>query len=226
MNRNLSCWMLCSALLLLVANPVWAADQTSSTNELPAILASLDAGNAEILDTQTAEAVRGGNGEVFYYSYVLVKILGVNTFDWGPGVQWTWNPLGYRYGYWGGPGWTNGNSPTGTAPTADAMDALFMNHDIAYESGADQLEADKILLGGLMGLATTNHSYWGPIYIPLVAPTGLNSPIVRVSGWSLIGGKFSFRWHNMPYTEYARREALAGMGLMVFGRSLASIALQ
>lgn len=219
MNRNLSRWMLCSTLLLLVASPVWAVDQTSSTNDLPAILASLDEGSAARLDNQTAMSIRGGAD--FNYLYVLVKIFGVNTFDWGPGVQWTWNPLGFRYGAYGGPGWSN----TGVDP-ADAMDGLFELHDLAYSSGDDQLEADIILLDGLKGLATTNHPYWGPIYVPPDSPTGLTSPIVRVSGWSLIGGRFSFRWHNMPYTEYARREALAGMGLMVFGRSLATIALQ
>jgi hypothetical protein len=220
MNRNLNRWILCSTLLLLVAGPVWAADQTSSTNDLPAILSSLDAGNAEILDDQTAAIVRGGAD--FSYLYVLVKIFGVNTFDWGPGVQWTWNPLGFRYGAYGGPGWSNFSEDP-----ADDMDALFMMHDTAYaSSGADLLEADKTLFYGLLGLATTGDSYWGMIYDPADPPLGLTSPIVKVSGLSLIGSRFSFRWHVMPYTEYARREALAGMGLMVFGRSLASIALQ
>jgi hypothetical protein len=171
-------------------------------------------------------AVRGGAD--FNYLYVLVKIFGVNTFDWGPGVQWTWNPLGFRYGAYGGPGWSNFSEDP-----ADDMDTLFMIHDTAYvSSSADLLEADLILRTGLLDLPNDDHDYWGSIYTGTWDDTNIpesfwpGGKVVKVSGFSLIGGRFSFRWHNMPYTEYARREALAGMGLMIFGRSLASIALQ
>jgi hypothetical protein len=196
-------------VMLLLSNAAWAAEKPALSDNVPDILASLDPGSATILDDQAAKAIRGQG-----YQYVLVKILGINALDFGPGVQWSWNPLGFRYGAWGGPGWTNGGDP------ADAMDALFMAHDNAYSAGFDKLAADQLLVSKLKGLATSNGGYWGQIYIS--NPTDLNAGPIYVSGASFIGGKIFLGWRAMPYTEYARREALAGLGVMILGRSLAN----
>jgi hypothetical protein len=132
--------------------------------------------------------------------------------DFGPGVQWTWNPLDYRYGAWGGLGWTANGDP------ADLMDSYFRMHD---EGFATDLE----LIALLESLKTTDVGYWGRIYAPGTwgvgdLPTGLNTPYVWVSGVSFIGNRFFFGWKKMPYTEYARREALTAIGVLVWGKSL------
>jgi hypothetical protein len=214
MKRHSLFGFLCLTLVLVVAAAAWAADQsTALTEDTPAILAALDAGSVTTLDDQTAMAIRGQNGP---YEYVLVKILGVNALDYGPGIQWTCNPLGYRYGAFGGPGWSN----PGVDPV-DPMDKLFAEHDYAYDHGLNRPMAVLLLIAGLKNLATNNnYPYWGLVYYPDPWPTGLTATTVKVSGLSLIGNKFSFWWVPMPYTEYARREALAGMGIVALGRIL------
>jgi hypothetical protein len=223
MKRHQAFWALCGTMLFLVAGTAWAADRPALSDNAPAILASLGPDGVVILDDQEAMAIRGQGGT---YAYVLVKILGLNAMDFGPGVQWTWNPLGYRYGAFGGAGWSN----TGSDP-ADAMDVLFRTHDAAYESPDFNLRlaADAALLAGLKALPNGGSIYWGLIYTgqDIIAdfwPAGKN---VWVSGVSFFGNKLFFGWRQMPYTEYARREALAAMGVMIFGKSLiSSIRLQ
>jgi hypothetical protein len=217
MKKHRICGAFCVTLVLICAAAAWAGEQPASTDRTPAILASLDSGSATILDDQSARTIRG---QGFEYKYVLVKILGVNALDGGIGVQWTWNPLGFRYGAWGGPGWTNGGlSAPYVFDYADPMDKLFMEHDIAYASNFDKLIADKYLVAGLLSLPNEATSLWGSIYVS--NPKGLAEDLmVQVSGISLIGNKIFFGWKPMPYSEYARREALAGMGLMIAGRSL------
>jgi hypothetical protein len=101
------------------------------------------------------------------------------------------------------------------------MDSLFQLHDQAYADNLDKLLADKALVGGLLSLPNATFGPWGFIY--LSDPHGLQANLmVQVSGVSLIGNKIFFGWKPMPYSEYARREALAGMGVMVAGRSLLS----
>jgi hypothetical protein len=211
--------------LLLISGTTWAADQPDLSQGIPAILASLDKNGVVILDDSAAAAIRG-QAET---KYVLVKILGVNTFDGGMGVKWTGNPLYYRYGYWGGPGWGAGvENPSNAValgfPTiADTMDGWFQAHDLFYLANSTneaRLLADKGLLSGLSSLPNANYPYWGYIYF--ASPSGLTSPYVSVAGASLIGGKIFFGWRNMPYTEYSRREAMAALGVMVFGRSVVS----
>jgi hypothetical protein len=216
MKKQQPLWALCLAMLFLVAGAAWAAEPPVSSEDTPAILASLDANHVTVLDDRAAAEVRGQ--DFLPYRYVLVKILGINALDGGAGIQWTWNPLGYRYGAFGGPGWSN----TGAIP-ADAMDALFRTHDGLYSAtDPDKLAADFWLREELRRLATANGGYWGLIYAPATLPTGLTTPIVQVSGISFIGNRIFFGWRPMPYTEYARREAVAALGIMVFGRSLVS----
>lgn len=215
--------VLSTMCLLIIPGTAYAANQSDMAEEMPAIVAALDKTDAAVLDDAAAAAVRGTAAT----KYVLVKILGINAFDGGPGVVWTWNPLGYRYGSWGGPGWSAGleNPPsidTGV-PGVDAMDNCFKVHDIAYTgpgSNEDRLLADKCLFGALYSLPNAFNPYWGYIY--LASPTGLTTPNVYVSGVSLIGGKIFFGWRGMPYTEYSRREAVAAVRVMVKVRSVAS----
>jgi hypothetical protein len=187
-----------------------AADKPAAVAQTPAILASLDARDVKVLDDGAAKAVRGQAGE---YLYVLVRILGLNTFDFAPGIEWTLNPFAYRYGAWGGPSWTNGGQPLSNpiAP-ADPMDALFRLHDQGTLN-------DLQLVGALSLLPNAGNSFWGQIYVPASAvinpvsglPVGTN---VWVAGGSFIGGKFYFGWRPMPFTEYSRRQALTGMQLL------------
>jgi hypothetical protein len=198
MKRYQVCGALCAALLL-VAGAAWAADQPVSPDGTPAILASLGTGNVTVLDDHTAATVRGQGTP----QYVLVKVLGLNALDYG-GVAWTWNPLGYRYGCWGGPGWSgcgDGSDPV------DSMDTLFQSHD-----GGTITDAG--LLVRLLGLGTSPSS-WGQIY-----NSSLGLPDVKVSTFSLFNNRLYFGWRAMPYTEYARREAIAGMAALVAGRFL------
>jgi hypothetical protein len=217
-KRYQFCWALCIPLLLLAAGTAWAADQPALPEGTPAILASLNPDNVTVLDDQAAMAIRGQDAQ---YKYVLVRILGLNTFDFG-GTQWTWNPLGYRYGAWGGPGWSNGGLTSGLADPADALDTLFMSHDLAYAGSGSKLDADKGLLAGLLNLPSTvsgSDPFWGQIYT--ATPKGLPSNSdVKVSTLSIFNNRLFFGWHAMPYTEYARRQAVAGVQALILGRSL------
>lgn len=216
MKRQEPFGLLCVAMMLFAAGAAWAGDQPALGQDTPAILAALDSENVVVLNDQEAMAVRGQEGT---YLYVLVKILGINALDYGSGITWTWNPLGFRYGAYGGPGWSSTY-----LPPADAMDALFKAHDEAYDTGdfLAQLAADKELLQGLMELAVTPSATWGMIYVPGSVPIGLTAGPVWVSGVSFFGNKLFFGWRPMPYTEYARRQAMAGMGALIFGKSLVS----
>ena len=112
----------------------WAADPPPAAEKMPAILASLDAGKVTVLDDKAAGAIRGQA-----YQYVLVRTV-LNAFDFAPGIQWSLNPLAYRYGAWGGPGWTNGGDIGSSAP-ADLMDTYFMGHDQGTLSDAQLIVA-------------------------------------------------------------------------------------
>lgn len=215
MTRRGSCTSLLvalgfSALAFLTGTVAWAADTPAAGTGTPAILASLDARDVKVLDDGAAKAVRGQASE---YRYVLVRILGLNTFDFAPGIEWSLNPFAYRYGAWGGPGWTNGGQPLANlVDPADAMDTLFMAHDFGTVN-------DQQLVALLSLLPNVNNNFWGQIYVPGVINPASGLPVgtnVWVSGASLIGGKFFLGWRPMPFTEYSRRQALTGMQLLVF----------
>jgi hypothetical protein len=201
MKKYISCTSLMMAFAFLLASGAWAADQPAATEGTPAILASLDSGTITILDDQAALAIRGQD-----YQYVLVRTV-LNLFDFAPWLSWTLNPLGYRYGAWGGPGWTNGGG-TGSNTPADAMDALFMQHDATLD--------DQWLIDELNTLPNEKVRFWGWIYIPTTIAGGSGLPVdknVWVSALSVLGGRFFFGWRPMPFTEYSRRQALMGMQL-------------
>ncbi len=201
MKRYGSCASLMTVLAFLLASGAWAADQPATSGGTPAILASLDAGKITILDDQASLAIRGQA-----YQYVLVRTV-LNLFDIGPGLNWTLNPYGYRYGAWGGPGWTAGGGDGVNAP-ADAMDALFKQHDEGMP--------DQWLIVELNKLPNELVRFWGLIYIPASITPGSGLPLYKkvwVSSLSILGGKFFFGWRPMPFTEYSRRQALMGMQL-------------
>jgi hypothetical protein len=205
MKRYKFCASLLTALAFLLAAGAWAADRTAVGEGTPAILASLDNGKVTILDDQATMAIRGQA-----YQYVLVRTV-LNPLDFGPGLNWTNNLLGYRYGAWGGPGWTNGGGVGSNTP-ADAMDALFMQHDLGTLT-------DQGLINALKSLPNAPGGFWGLIYVPAAGditagsglPVGKN---VWVSGLSILGGQLFLGWRPMPFTEYSRREALTGMQLL------------
>jgi hypothetical protein len=200
-------------MLLLIPGALWAGNQSNVSQETPAILVSLGQANAIPLDDGAAAAVRG------QAQYVLVKVFGLNMFDYGDStVKWTWNPLGYRYGDWGGPGFS------GTYPNyTDTMDSYFMAHDrgSANTGVLSGLSNDAALLVLLKSLATIpSGTIWGNIYVSTAS--GLPSD-VNVFGFSLIGGKIFPRPVSMPYEEYSRREAVYGMQLLIAGKSILKI---
>ena len=61
-----------------------------------------------------------------------------------------------RHGAWGGPGWSgrrwNPTATDWTCPAIDAMDALFREHDRAYQTGGDRSAADRELVKRLARL--------------------------------------------------------------------------
>lgn len=199
-----------SAFAFLAGTDARAADTAAAAADTPAILAALDARDVKVLDDGAAKAVRGQAGQ---YLYVLVRILGLNTFDFAPSIEWSLNPFDYRYGAWGGPGWTNGGQPLSSlVDPADAMDTLFKAHDLGFLT-------DLGLVGALSILPNVANGFWGQIYVPAVINPASGLPVstnVWVAGGSFIGGKFYFGWRPMPFTEYSRRQALAGMQLLVF----------
>jgi hypothetical protein len=190
------------AFAFLSVAHAWAADPPPAPEKMPAILAALDTGKVAVLDDKAAGAVRGQA-----YQYVLVRTF-LNAFDFGAGIQWSPNPFAYRYGAWGGPGWTAGGG-IGSDTPADAMDEFFKAHDLGG--------SDAQLLLDLQGLPATFHPFWGTIYVPPSITPGSNVPVsknVWVSGTSVVGGRIFLGWRPMPFTEYARREAIIGMQLL------------
>lgn len=198
---------LLGVMLLLIPGALWAGNQPGVSQDTPAILVSLGQASAIPLDDAAAAAVRG------QAQYVLVKVFGLNMFDgWGQhNVNWTWNPLGYRYGNYGGPNWSNF-----PATPVDQMDTYFMLHDQGGPTGLTDLQ----LVGALALLATSPDpysSYWGNIYY---SPVNGATPYVNVFGFSLIGGKIFTRVVPMAYSEYSRREAMYGMQLLILGKKV------
>ncbi|MEW6186881.1 MAG: hypothetical protein AB1585_14195 [Thermodesulfobacteriota bacterium] len=191
-------------MLLLIPGALWADNQQDFSKNSPAILASLGPAHFTPLDDAAIKAIRG------QADFVLVKVLGLNTFDYG-NVKWTWNPLGYRYGNYGGYNWSGGTP-------VDDMDICFRTHDFAYDASSDpgvRYIADLTLRNNLASLTTSYDNFWGWIYLSNV---GQND--IHVFGLSLVGGKVFRGWEKMPYSEYSRREAWLGVSFMILGRNI------
>ena len=125
-------------VLLFVSGACWASDRSDVKEAVPAILASLDQNNVTMLDEPTIKEIRG------QAQYRMVKIIGINTWDYSCDweVRWTWNPFRWRYGNFGGPGYSGGD---GSGPV-DLMDSYFETHDSTLDN--------EWLLGHLLLLNT------------------------------------------------------------------------
>lgn len=200
-------FLISGMLILFLSGTAFAGSQADVQENTPAILASLDKTSVTVLDDTSLADIRG------QAQYTMVKVLGINTWDYTRcgEIEWTLNPLGYRYGNWGGPNYTNKGAPV------DEMDYLFMMHD----NGA----SDEWLFAGLAALktqegASTYTRVWGRIYTGdksnPVDPNHFNYKVaVCRTSWMSSGGRFIFGWRDMPLTEYARREAVIGIGILV-----------
>ena len=140
--------------------------------------------------------------------------------DYCPAVPYSWSPLDWKYGYWGGANWSDGrnqSSVSSTGSTVDAMDALFRSHDSAYATSANyptrpvnlrynyRHAADLALLSGLYRLPNYSHQALGPIFksSPAGAPTSYVT-VVR-NGRSV----------SMPFSEYMRQQAINAFWVVV-----------
>jgi hypothetical protein len=202
-----SCAWLVAAMVFLFGTDALVAGEPDKPVELPAILTSLESRGVTILDDESAKTIRGQGSE---YRYVLVRILGVNTFDFAPGLEFTGNLFAWRYGAFGGAFWTNGGRTDIVVSPADLMDEHFMSHDQGSLT-------DQGLVIALGSLPNTANNIWGQIYIPGEINPASNLPVgqnVWVSAASLFAGKFYLGWKPMPFTEYARRQAFTAMRLL------------
>ncbi len=190
--------LLCAILFLFISGTAWAEDT-------PAILASLDKTGFISLDDSAIAEIRGEA------DYVMGKIWLLNGLDFSPDPEVGWAigianiATGWRYGNWGGPGYTANGAPV------DLMDYYFMLHDGDND--------DHALIEALSGLPNFNHLFWGWIYWPTAYDVdGYDSPddahfgfsvfVSRISVLSTGAKRFFFLWRPMPLTEYARRQAL------------------
>lgn len=197
-------------MLLLFTATSWASDRLGSSQDTPAILASLDQKNVTPLDDAAISEIRG------QAEYVMAKIFPLNFLDYSHDVSFTWNPLDWRYGNWGGIG------NVGTDPV-DAMDALFEQHDDESLSNSEL----AIELQSLPKTWNKNYRWWGLIYQPTSYDVGSDPPssgpddphfgyIVKVHRISMLsaGGRFFWGYRDMPLTEYARRQAVIAMTVL------------
>jgi len=153
----------------------------------------------------------------FRMSSVAVK-------DQRPGLSFTSLPnYSWRYGNWGGPFWMNAkeqsrsvwNGST-TAFTVDAMDELFKTHDLAVKNAANDAtvqQAEQALEDGLIDLPNgangVNHSFWGQIYVSNGSDVPANVMLYPGSPYAL--PQVLMAPKLMPFSEYARRQALIGL---------------
>lgn len=222
-------WALLSLItligLLLGTAQVEAADQMTPTSGPPAILASLGVDTAvTTLDDTTAAGIRG-TAPKYVMSSLQVAQLGIfprgnpfsdDTFVEGGKVSgkasWSKDPYLWRYGNWGGYGWTDGKeSPTSycrCGSVVDTMDTYFRTHDNAYTdakgASAKIRAADQSLLSNLQALPNARTPYWGSVYVS--SPQGAPTDVRVLTGTGL---------RNIPFSEYARRQAVTGFQVQV-----------
>jgi hypothetical protein len=225
-------WMLvvCVVALAALASQSMASESVKGTGDSPAILANLDIVSVSPLTDSQMAQIHGQATPVTKYVMVQIKLL--NKADIVPGNT-TSTPSGYRYGYWGGPGWTAGgtNNLTFTG-TADSMDGLFRTHDLAY-AAADKLKpvprlAKKIIADSKLWQDLVKNvnstTIWGSIFLstPLdnkgkqLGDVSVKwDSVIRICG-NGTGGYYVKGFKSMKYSEYARREGIAAFTIPGF----------
>lgn len=201
----------------------FADERLATAADEPMIMASLSEG-VQVLDDNGASAVRGEAVTARATKYVMSSVMTLSavsrkaadsgfkdTFVGGGTGSWTFSPLSWRYGYWGGSGWTAGFESPKTYDRygvyVDSMDLLFRTHDNAYDDTKGFIDqkaiatADSNLKAGLGKLAITPDVYWGNIFVssPKGAPATVK--ILRYSANIAV-------YKYMPFSEYARRQAV------------------
>jgi len=145
--------------------------------------------------------------------------------DQRPGVNFTSAPnYSWRYGNWGGPFWINGREQarslwnmSSSAPAIDPMDELFEAHELAMKNAggndATEQQADNELEDGLADLPSgpqgVDHSFWGPIYV--ATGNGMPANVMVYPGSPYALPQVLVTPKLMPYSEYARRQAVVGL---------------
>ena len=169
---------------------------------------------------------------VEYEGLPKYRMSNVGLNDKGTGVCFTKSPLSsWRYGYWGGPGWTNGREERAsawagvvTAQPIDAMDALFQVHDQSLKAAGNndsaRDQADQALLDGLADLPNQtgglDHPVWGEIWDSPTFWSMPNSVTVKPGSPIALPQVISSPT-PMPFSEYVRRQAMLGVTAGWFG---------
>jgi hypothetical protein len=151
-----------------------------------------------------------------------VRILGARYSDEGAG--WTRDVRRWRYGNWGGGGWTNGQSMStaqwngrATAPALDAMDGLFLQHDTDYKDANGnedaEIRADQRLLAGVRRLGTRDRYEGIPMYV--ARPAGAPQYVIFTV-------RYMFRRFDVPipFSEVARLQVVAAFEARIAWRML------
>lgn len=218
----------------------WANAMTTDT---PAILSMLAEQDVKVIDDAASAEVRGEATKYVYAS--LVQINGTSgykfmTKDGGTasvGVTGS-NPLKapyqWRYGYWGGSGWSNGtevgdnwfinfttanlNALVSSLTTVDAMDNYFRQHDISYAQAAlltDKKKkssataaADKLLLSQLKNnLYNSTDPKYSSVRI-FDSNLGKTNPNDATAPYKVRIGLTVVKPYEIPFSEFMRRQAV------------------
>jgi hypothetical protein len=138
-------------------------------------------------------------------------------FTKSPATSW-------RYGHWGGPGWTNARevkvsawNGAVAATSIDAMDELFRLHDAAIKAATTNAavsQAIQQLLDGLNalpnGIGGVSHPVWGQIW-DSPSPWTMPDTVTIRPGSPVALPQVILSATPMPYSEYARRQAKLGL---------------
>ena len=145
--------------------------------------------------------------------------------DTGTGMSVTDSPgTSWRYGNWGGSGWTNRREVTFkgwdgsfSAPVVDALDNIFRQHDVdmrdAGTNSTAKQQAKQNMIDGLnllpSGASGENHPVWGQIFQS--SPSGAPFTVMVKPGSPIALPQVITSPKPMPFSEYARRQALLGV---------------
>lgn len=138
-------------------------------------------------------------------TYCLLKTRSSWSFVGKGSGCWTMKSNSWRYGNWGGRGYSDGSRD---GQVVDSMDALFREHDRAYTAAAGSAAKERLADGWLLGQlqALTNGKLASGKRAYLSSPRGAPQ-YVRVN----VDGKETV-W---PFSEFARQQAIGGFALRI-----------